>query len=133
MKSFNIDSDQFNPFEYFKHLINDLGIELDKTNYNSAKLIYNGAVIHTVDLQEDDDSGEFEEAIQKIKEYFRARLSEHELLVMRLKTSRPIALPESITADEFNWLLNYLKTARLKFQELPPVDVEPLKIVDLTL
>ena len=60
-------------------------------------------------------------------------LNQYELMRLRAKTCRPIALPENLTADEFNWLLNYLKGQRAKFMETPPVEVDPLKVLDLTL
>lgn len=64
------------------------------------------------------------------KEEVDALLTELHLLKTREKTCRPIALPENLTVSEFNWLLNFLKEQRKKFEEAPQVEVEPLKTLD---
>lgn len=64
------------------------------------------------------------------KEEVDALLTELHLLKTREKTCRPIALPENLTVSEFNWLLNFLKEQRKKFEEAPHIEVEPLKTLD---
>lgn len=65
------------------------------------------------------------------KKELDSALTELQLLKIQKQTCRPISLPENLTVSEFNWLVDFLKKQRTKFMEAPPVEVEPLKELDV--